>query len=79
MQAENGGSIVMDWKKIYEDRKMSADEAVKLIKSGDTVVLAHCVAEPVAVVDAMVANKNLYKGCYGISHGYPRQGRVLKA
>ena len=51
----------MDWKKIYEDRTMSADEAVKLIQSGDTVVLAHCVAEPVAVVDAMVANKNLYK------------------
>ncbi len=51
----------MDWKKIYEDRKMSADEAVKLIKSGDKVVFAHAVAEPVAVVDAMVANKHLYK------------------
>ena len=51
----------MDWKKTYESRKMSADEAVKLIKSGDNVVFAHAVAEPVALVDAMVANKNLYK------------------
>ena len=51
----------MNWKEIYESRKCSADEAVKLIKSGDTVVLAHAVAEPVAVVDAMVANKHLYK------------------
>ena len=44
----------MDWKKTYESRKMSADEAVKLIKSGDTVVFAHAVAEPVALVAAMV-------------------------
>ncbi len=51
----------MDWKEIYESRKCTADEAVKLIQSGDTVVLAHAVAEPVAVVDAMVANKHLYK------------------
>ena len=51
----------MDWKTKYADKVMSADEAVKLIKSGDTVVLAHAVAEPVSIVDAMVANKHLYK------------------
>lgn len=51
----------MDWKEIYESRKCSADEAVKLIQSGDTVVLAHAVAEPLAVLDAMIANKHLYK------------------
>ena len=51
----------MDWKTKYADKVMSADEAVKLIQSGDTVVLAHAVAEPKALVDAMVANKNLYK------------------
>lgn len=51
----------MDWKTKYADKVMSADDAVKLIKSGDTVVFAHAVAEPVALVDAMVANKHLYK------------------
>ena len=34
----------MDWKTKYADKVMSADEAVKLIKSGDTLVLAHAVA-----------------------------------
>ncbi|MBR6800081.1 MAG: acetyl-CoA hydrolase/transferase family protein, partial [Firmicutes bacterium] len=51
----------MDWKTKYANKVMSADEAVKLIQSGDTVVFAHAVAEPVALVDAMVANKHLYK------------------
>lgn len=51
----------MDYKAIYESKLTTPDEAVKLIKDGDTVVFAHAVAEPVALVDAMVANKNLYK------------------
>ncbi|MEG0830163.1 MAG: acetyl-CoA hydrolase/transferase C-terminal domain-containing protein [Anaerovoracaceae bacterium] len=51
----------MDWKKIYESRKCSADEAMKKIKSGDRVLFAHAVAEPTTLVDAMVANKHLYK------------------
>ena len=51
----------MDWKEIYESRKCSADEAMKLIQSGDRVVFAHAVAEPQILVDAMVANKHLYK------------------
>ncbi len=45
-----------------------------MIQSGDTVVLfAHCVAEPVAVVDAMVANKRPLQGYNGIAHGNSRQ------
>ena len=31
----------MDWKTYYNERLMSADEAVGLIKSHDKVVLAH--------------------------------------
>ena len=50
----------MDWKKIYEEKKCSADEAVKRIKSGDHVVFGHCVSEPPVLVDAMVRNKELY-------------------
>ena len=51
----------MDWKEIYESRKCSADEAMKLIQTGDRVLFAHAVAEPQVLVDAMVANKHLYK------------------
>jgi len=52
----------VDWKKIYESRKCTADEAVKLIKSGDKVAFAHAAAEPVRLVEAMVKNASAYKG-----------------
>lgn len=51
----------MDWKQIYESRKCTAAEAVKSIKSGDRVATAHAVAEPKALVEAMVENKKAYK------------------
>lgn len=51
----------MDWKKIYDERKCSPDEAVKLIKSGDHVVFGHCISEPPVLVEAMMANKEAYK------------------
>lgn len=51
----------MDWKKIYKERTCTAEEAVKSIKSGNRVGLAHAVAEPVVLVDAMVANAAAYK------------------
>ena len=51
----------MDWKKLYNSRKCTADEAVKSIKSGNRVALAHAVAEPAILVDAMVANADEYK------------------
>lgn len=51
----------MNWKEIYQSRICTADEAVRKIKSGDKVALAHCVAEPTVLVDAMVANAAAYK------------------
>lgn len=36
----------MDWRTYYKERLMSADEAVKLIKDNDKLVLAHDVGEP---------------------------------
>ena len=51
----------LDWKKIYEDRQCTADEAVKHIKSGDKVGFAHAVAEPPILVEAMVKNAAAYK------------------
>ena len=40
---------------------MSAEEAVKHIKSGDRVVVGHACGEPSALLDAMVANKEQYE------------------
>ena len=51
-----------DWKKYYQEHLMTAEEAVKQIKSGDRVVLAHACGEPSYVIDAMVANAAAYKG-----------------
>jgi 4-hydroxybutyrate CoA-transferase len=43
----------MDWKQYYHDHLMSADDAVKLIKSGDRVATTHAAAEPKVLTDAM--------------------------
>lgn len=50
----------MDWKQIYKDRKCTADEAVRQLRSGDRVLLSNAVGEPFALVDAMVRNKARY-------------------
>ena len=62
----------MSWKEIYNSRLCTADEAIKSIKSGDTVVFAHCVDEPEVLVDALVANAEAYKNveiCHMVSLG----------
>lgn len=51
----------MDWKTIYKERLKTAEEAVKLIQSGDRVVVGHAVGEPVYLVDKMVENYKAYK------------------
>ena len=57
----------MSWQETYRRKSVTADEAVKHINSGDHVVLSHCVSEPVALVDAMVANAENYRNVE-ISH-----------
>lgn len=62
----------MNWQAVYNSRKCSAKEAVQLIKSGDRVVLAHCIAEPQALVKAMVDNAEAYRNveiCNMLSFG----------
>lgn len=44
----------MNWKELYLSKLKTAEEAVKIIKSGDRVVIGHAVGEPVKLVDAMV-------------------------
>lgn len=51
----------MTWDKIYKSRLASAEDAVKKIKSGNRVVLGHCIGEPPALVEAMIENKNAYE------------------
>lgn len=58
---KKGRVIAMSWQEIYKNRLVSAEEAVKKIKSGDRVVLGHAVGEPLVLVDAMVKNKDNYE------------------
>ena len=51
----------MNWKDKYNKMKMTADEAVKLIKDGDTVVLGHAMGEPQELVEALSKNYQNYK------------------
>ncbi len=51
----------MNWEKIYESKLVSAQEAVSHIKSGNRVVVGHSAGEPSQLLDAMVANKEVYK------------------
>ncbi|EDS71513.1 acetyl-CoA hydrolase/transferase family protein [Anaerofustis stercorihominis] len=51
----------MDLKQIYNSKVKNADDAVKAIKSGNRVVIAHAVGEPVYVVDKMVEHHKDYK------------------
>lgn len=52
---------MLHWREEYRKKLRNANEAVKLIKSGDKVVLTHAVSEPLAVVDAMIANADAYR------------------
>ncbi len=51
----------MNWQDIYKARCVTAEEAVKHIKSGDRVVLSHASNEAKVVIDAMVKNAEAYR------------------
>jgi len=46
----------MDWKNLYKDRIVSAEEAVQVVKSGDRVFLTGNVSVPYKLLDALVEN-----------------------
>ena len=50
----------MSWQEIYESRQMPVEEAIKLVKSEDRVVLGHTVGIPTYITDAMVDHKEDY-------------------
>lgn len=51
----------MNWQQYYNERLLTAQEAVNKIKSGDRVVVGHACGEPSALLEAMVANKDAYE------------------
>ncbi|MDR2006642.1 MAG: hypothetical protein LBP78_05300 [Acidaminococcales bacterium] len=44
----------MSWENNYKNKIVSADEAVKIIKSGDRVLIGHATGEPSVLVEALV-------------------------
>lgn len=51
----------MQWQSDFKKKLVSADEAVKHIKSHDRVVIGHATGEPQTLVDAMVRNAAAYE------------------
>ena len=50
-----------DWKEYYKSHVVSAEEAVKQIKSGDRVVIGHACGEPSYLIEKMVDNAAAYR------------------
>jgi 4-hydroxybutyrate CoA-transferase len=44
----------MDWRSYYESHTRTAEEAAKVVKSGDRVVIGHACGEPQVLVEALV-------------------------
>ncbi|MDS0527888.1 4-hydroxybutyrate CoA-transferase [Clostridium sp. SHJSY1] len=51
----------MNWNDLYKSKVVTADEAVKNIKSGYRVVTGHACGEPKDIIEAMIRNKDLYE------------------
>ena len=45
--------ITMSFKELYQSKKMDADQALNLIRSGDRVVVGHACAEPSYLLDVL--------------------------
>lgn len=52
----------MDWKKIYKERTVSAEEALRHVNSGDSVVPAHAAAEPQYLINKLMERKDALEG-----------------
>ena len=51
-----------DWRKIYQERLMSADEAVKLVKSGERWATTHATAESLVLANALCRRADELEG-----------------
>lgn len=50
-----------NWKEIYKEKIVTADEAVKYIQSGNRVIFAHACGEAQVITEAMLRNKEEYE------------------
>lgn len=48
----------MSFKELYQSKKMDADRALNLIRSGDRVVVGHACAEPSYLLDVLTEKQN---------------------
>jgi len=53
--------LEVSWKDVYGQKLVTAEEAVKNIKSGDRVVIGHACGEPQEIIAAMLKNKDSYR------------------
>lgn len=44
-----------DWRTVYQNKLVSAEQAVKVVKSGNRIVTGHACGEPSSLVEALVA------------------------
>jgi len=51
----------MGWKTIYNDRLVTADQAVQQIKSGNRISVSHAAGEPSFLIETLVANRQAYR------------------
>lgn len=51
----------MSWREDYKKKCVTADEAVKHIKSGDRLIFSHACGEATEITDAMMRNKEAYE------------------
>jgi 4-hydroxybutyrate CoA-transferase len=68
----------MSWQDIYKSRLCTAEEAVKHVKSGDTIWMAHCSGEPPVLTDALAANAAQYEDVeimHGVNFGLGLYGK----
>lgn len=51
----------MNWRDEYRKKCVTADEAVKHVKSGDRLIFSHAAGEATTITDALVKNKEQYR------------------
>lgn len=68
----------MDWKETYRDRIVSAAEAVKCVKSGDTVVLQQAAGTATYLMDALTDRAGELENVKVIAHNLWEVPRFLE-
>ncbi len=56
-----GACIAMTWKEYYESRKVSADQAAAMVKSGDNISYGHATGEPQLMAAAIIKREQELK------------------